>query len=95
MTLDMDRFVGRDMYARDDRKVGTVTRVSEDGEFVIVDRALAPDLFVPMDEVREAGDHLIVDRARSFLDDAPAVDSEPLSTFDRQRLEQYYQSRAA
>ena len=58
MTIDRHILVGRDVYARDDVKVGEVKGVTGDAEFVIVDRLLASDLLIPMDELHEVGGRL-------------------------------------
>ncbi len=47
MTIDRHILVGRDVYSRDDRKVGEVRGVTADAEFVIVARPLCEDLLVP------------------------------------------------
>ena len=95
MTIDRHILVGRDVYARDDEKIGELKGVSGDAEFVIVDRPLTSDLLIPMDEVHEVGGRLQLQRTKAYLDDAPEVDSEHMTLDDRQRLEEFYRTRAA
>jgi hypothetical protein len=95
MTIDRHILVGRDVYARDDEKVGEIKGVTADAEFIVVDRLLSADLLVPMDEVHEIGGRLEIRRARSYLDDAPEVDTERMTLDDRRRLEEFYRARAA
>jgi hypothetical protein len=95
MTIDRHILVGRDVYGRDDTKIGEVKGVTGDAEFVIVDRTLSSDLLIPMDELHEIGGRLEVQRTRSYLDSAPAVDPEDMTPEDRRRLEQFYRARAA
>ena len=66
-----------------------------DAEFVIVDRPLASDLLIPMDELHEIGGRLEIQRTKAYLDDAPEVDSDAMTLDDRQRLEEFYRTRAA
>ena len=95
MTMERRILVGRDVYARDDMNIGQIKGVSGDAEFVIVDRPLTGDLLIPMDELHEVGGRLEIRRTKSYLDDAPQVDSENMTLDDRQRLEEFYRSRAA
>ena len=95
MTLERHILVGRDVYARDDMKIGEIKGVSGDAEFVIVGRPLVRDLLIPMDELHEVGGRLEIRRTKSYLDDAPEVDSENMTLDDRQRLEEFYRPRAA
>ena len=95
MTIDRHILVGRDVYARDDEKIGEVLGVTGDAEFVIVDRPLASDLLIPMDEFHEVGGRLEIQLSRAYLDDAPVVDSDAMTLDDRQRLEEFYRTRAA
>jgi hypothetical protein len=96
MTLQRHVLVGRDVYARDDLKIGEVKGVSDDAEFVIIDRASTADLWIPMDEVHEADGRLRVNRTTSYLDDAPEIDRDRRLTLeDRQRLEQFFRAEAA
>ncbi len=95
MTIDRHILVGRDVYARDDVKIGEVKGVSGDAEFVIVDRPLSGHLLIPMDELHEVGGRLEIQRTKAYLDDAPEVDSEHMTLDDRQRLEEFYRTRAA
>jgi PRC-barrel domain len=95
VAIDRHILVGRDVYTRDGMRVGEVRRVSGDAEFVIVDRPLSGDLLLPMDELHEIGGRLEIQRTLSYLDDAPEVDSERMTLDDRQRLEEFYRTRAA
>jgi hypothetical protein len=95
MPIDRHILVGRDVYARDDMKIGEVKGVTGDAEFVIVDRTLSDDLLVPMDELHEIGGRLEIQRTKSYLDDAPEVDVDHMTLDDRQRLEEFYRARAA
>jgi len=95
MTIERHILVGRDVDARDDMMIGEIKGVSGDAEFVIVDRPLAGDLLIPMDELHEVGGRLEIRRTKSYLDDAPHVDSENMTLDDRQRLEEFYRPRAA
>jgi hypothetical protein len=95
MPIDRRILVGRDVYSRDDLKVGEVKGVTGDAEFIIVDRTLADDLLIPMDEIHEVGGRLEIGRAKSYLDDAPEVDADHMSADDRRRLEQFFRARAA
>ncbi len=95
MTIERHILVGRDVYARDDMNIGAIKGVSGDAEFVIVDRPLAGELLIPMDELHEVGGRLEIRLAKSYLDDAPEVDSENMTLDDRQRLEEFYRPRAA
>jgi hypothetical protein len=95
MPIDRHILVGRDVYSRDDMKVGEVRGVTADAEFVVVDRSLSEDLLVPMGEVHEVGGRLEIPRTRSYLDDAPEVDPDHMTLDDRRRLEQFYRQRAA
>jgi hypothetical protein len=95
MPIDRHILVGRDLYARDDMKIGEVKGVTGDAEFVIVDRPLSEDLLVPMDELHEIGGRLEIQRTKSYLDDAPEVDPDHMTVDDRQRLEEFYRARAA
>jgi hypothetical protein len=95
MTIDRHILVGRDVYGRDDMKIGEVTGVTGDAEFVILDRGLAKDLLIPMDELHEVRGRLEVRRTQSYLDSAPDVDPESMTPEDRQRLERFYRARAA
>ncbi len=94
MTIDRHILVGRDVYANDDVKVGEVRGVTGDAEFVIVDRSLASDLLIPMDELREVGGRLEIRHTKAHLDDAPEVDSDAMTLDDRQRLEEFYRRAA-
>ena len=95
MPIDRHILVGRDVYARDDMKVGEVKGVTGDAEYVIVDRFLAEDLLVPMDELHEVGGRLEIQRTKSYLDVAPEVDPDHMTVEDRQRLEEFFRARAA
>ena len=95
MTIERHILVGRDVYTRDDMNIGEIKGVSGDAEFVIVDRPLAGDLLILMDELHEVGGRLEIRRTKSYLDDAPEVDSENMTLDDRQRLEEFYRPRAA
>ena len=95
MPIDRHILVGRDVYARDDMKIGEVKGVTGDAEFVIVDRPLSDDLLVPMDELHEIGGRLEIQRTKSYLDDAPEVDPDHMTVDDRRRLEEFYRARAA
>jgi hypothetical protein len=95
MTSDRHILVGRDVYARDDVKVGELKGVTADAGYVIVDRPLSSDLLVPMDELHETGGRLEIGRTSSYLDDAPEVDPGDMTLEDRQRLEVFYRTRAA
>jgi hypothetical protein len=95
MTIDRRILVGRDVYARDEMEIGEVKGVTSDAEFVIVDRALSSDLLVPMGELHEIRGRLEIQRSKSYLDDAPEVDSEDMTIEDRQRREHFYPPRAA
>jgi hypothetical protein len=95
MTIDRHILVGREVFARDDMKVGEIKGVTGDAEFVIVDRSLSRDLLLPMDELHEVGGRLEIRRTKAYLDDAPEVDSGHMTLDDRQRLEEFYRTRAA
>ena len=95
MTIDRHILVGRDVYASDDLKVGGIKAVTGDAEFVIVSRPLSSDLLLPMDELHEIHGRLEIRRTRSYLDDAPEVQPDHLTLDDRQRLEEFYRTRAA
>jgi len=95
MTIDRHILVGRDVYGRDAAKIGEVTGVTGDAEYVIVSRRLSKDLLIPMGELREAEGRLEVGRTQSYLDHAPQVDPERLTPEDRLRLERFYGARAA
>ena len=95
MTIDRHILVGRDVHASDDVKVGEVKGVTGDAEFVIVDRPLAGELLIPMDELHEVGGRLETRHTKAYLDDAPEVDSDAMTLDDRQRLEEFYRTRAA
>lgn len=95
MPIDRHILVGRDVYARDDMRVGEVKGVTGDAEFVVIDRSFSADLLVPMDELHEVGGRLEIRRSKSYLDLAPAVDPEHMTVQDRQRLEQFFRARAA
>jgi hypothetical protein len=95
MPIDRHILVGRDVYARDDVKIGEVKGVTSDAEFVIIERTLSSDLLVPMDEFHEIGGRLEIDRTQSYLDSAPEVDKDDMTLEDRQRLERFFSARAA
>lgn len=95
MTINRHILVGRDVYARDDMKVGEVKGVTGDAEFVIIGRGLSKDLLIPMDELHETGGRLEIRRTKSYLDSAPEVDPDELTLEDRQRLERFFRARAA
>jgi hypothetical protein len=95
MAIDRHILVGRDVYARDDMKIGEVNGVTSDAEFVVIDRTLSSDLLVPMDELHEIGGRLQIDRTKSYLDSAPEVDKDDMTLEDRQRLERFFSARAA
>jgi hypothetical protein len=95
MPIDRHILVGRDVYSRDDVKVGEIKAVTADAEFVVVDRSLSEDLLVPTDDVHEIGGRLEISRTRSYLDDAPEVDPDRMTLDDRRRLEEFYRPRAA
>ena len=48
-----------------------------------------------MDELHEIRGRLEIRRTKSYLDDAPEVDSDDMTLEDRQRLERFYRPRAA
>ena len=95
MTIDRHILVGREVFSRDDMKVGEIKGVTGDAAFVIVDRASSGDLLLPMDELHEIGGRLEIRRTKAYLDDAPEVDSDNMTLDDRQRLEEFYRTRAA
>ena len=95
MPINRHILVGREVYARDDMKVGEVKGVTGDAEFVIIGRGFSSDLLVPMDELHEMEGRLQIPRTKSYLDSAPEVDSDHLTLEDRQRLERFYRARAA
>ena len=95
MTIDRHILVGRDVYSRDDLKVGEIKGVTGDAEFVIVTRSPGHDLLIPMDELHEIRGRLEIQRTRSYLDGAPDVQPDHLTLDDRQRLEEFYRTRAA
>lgn len=94
MPINRHILVGREVYARDDMKVGEVKGVTGDAEFVIIGRGLSNDLLVPMDELHEIGGRLQIERTRSYLDSAPEVDSDDLTLEDKQRLERFFRAAA-
>ena len=96
MPADIQGMMGRAVYARDDMKIGEVKGATDDSRYLIVDRPLSADLFVPVAEVLHSGDRLFVDRTSSYLDSAPDVGSRgSLSIEERRRLDLFYASRAA
>jgi hypothetical protein len=95
MPIDRRILVGRDVYSRDDLKVGEVKGVTGDAEFIVVGRTLSDDLLIPMDELHEVGGRLEIRRTRSYLDNAPEVDADNVSADDRRRLERFFRARAA
>ncbi len=95
MAINRHILVGRDVYARDDMKVGEVKGLTGDAEYVIIGRGLSSDLLVPLDELHEVGGRLEIRRSKSYLDGAPAVDADDLTLEDRQRLDKFFGARAA
>ena len=95
MTIYRHILVGRDVYSRDERKIGEIKGVTADAEFVIVDRPSSEDLLVPLGELHETDGRLETRCDASFLDGAPGVDPDHLTVDDRRRLEEFYRSRAA
>ena len=95
MTIDRHILVGRDVHSRDDLKVGEIKGVTGDAEFVIVSQPPSHDLLIPMDELHEIRGRLEIQRTRSYLDGAPDVQPDHLTLDDRQRLEEFYRTRAA
>ena len=95
MTIARHILVGRDVFARDDQKIGEIKGVTNDAEFVVVARSLSGDLLVPMEELHEMGGRLEIRCTASFLDGAPEVDVDHLTVDDRRRLEEFYRSLAA
>ena len=95
MTIDRHILVGRDVYSRDDLKVGEIKGVTGDAEFVIVSQPPSHDLLIPMDELHEIRGRLEIQRTRSYLDGAPDVQPDHLTLDYRQRLEEFYRTRAA
>lgn len=95
MTIERHILVGRDVYSRDDRRVGEIKGVTADAEFVVVDRPLSEDLLVPVEELHEAGGRLETRCDASLLGAAPHADPDHLTLDDRRRLEEFYRSLAA
>jgi hypothetical protein len=95
MTIERHILVGRDVYSRDDQRVGEVRGVTADAEFVIVARPLSGDLLVPMNGLHETGGRLETRCDASSLDGAPGADPDHLTLDDRRRLEEFYRSLAA
>ena len=95
MTIDRSILVGRDVYSRDDLKVGEIKGVTGDAEFVNVSRSPTRDLLMPMDELHEIHGRLEIRRTRSSLDDAPVVPPDHITLDARRRLEEFYRTRAA
>jgi hypothetical protein len=95
MTIDRHILVGRDVYARDDHKIGEIKGVTADAEFVVVGRSPSGDLLIPMEQVHEVGGRLETRHDASFLDRVPEVDPDHLTVDDRRRLEEFYRSLAA
>ena len=92
MTIERRILVGRDVYASDDLKVGVISGVSPDAEFIIVARSSSSDLLVPMDEMHEVGGRIEIGRSTAFLKRAPEADPEHLTLDDRKRLEEFYRA---
>jgi hypothetical protein len=95
MTIARHILVGRDVFTRDDKRVGEIKGVTTDAEFVVVARRLSGDLLVPMEELHEIGGRLEVRCDASVLDGVPKVDVDRLTVDDRRRLEEFYRSLAA
>jgi hypothetical protein len=95
MTIDRHILVGRDVYGRDDAKIGEIKGVTGDAEYVVVARRLSADLLIPMRELHESGGRLEIRRTQSYLDHAPDVDPEHMTPDDRLSIERFYGARAA
>ena len=95
MTIDRHILVGRDVYARDDMKIGEVTGVTGDAEYVIVEPDALQGPADPDGRAPRGEGRLEVERTQSYLDDAPDVDPEHMTLEDRLRLERFYGARAA
>jgi hypothetical protein len=90
-------YVGMELFALDDDKIGDVKNVTSDGQYLVIDRTMAKDCAVPISAVEHADGRLVLQYRKSFLDDAPSVDivDDDLTIEDRRRLDDYYLRRAA
>jgi hypothetical protein len=91
MALSPQGLVGRDVYARDDVKVGEVKELVGDGDYVLIKRSAFSRLVAPVAALESREERLVIGRTSSYLDMAPKVDTKrPLSQEDRELLDRYY-----
>ena len=90
-------YVGREVYSPDGEKLGEVRKVVQ-GDYMVIDRAMARDIVVPLSVLEQSSDRLVLPYTEQFLDDAPEVNIDldlGLSVEDRRELDYYYLHRAA
>ena len=96
MAVSPQDLVGREVYARDDIKMGTVKELVCEGECCVVRRSLLSKFVVPVKAIDSSGDRLLIPHTSSYLDMAPKVDTKhSLSAKDRSLLEDFYMPHAA
>jgi hypothetical protein len=96
MAVSPQDLVGREVYARDDVKMGTVKELVCEGECCLVRRSLLSKFVVPLKAFDSSGDRLLIPLTSSYLDMAPKIDTaHALSDTDRSLLEQFYMPHAA
>ncbi len=95
MAVSPQDLVGREVFARDGDKMGTIKELVYEGDYVVVRRLLSR-LVVPVRAIESSGDRLLIPHTSSYLDMAPKVDTKhPLSAEDRSLLEDFYMPHAA
>jgi sporulation protein YlmC with PRC-barrel domain len=96
MAFSTQDLLGREIYARDGVKLGTIKEVACEGECVLVQRGLFSKLVVPLTAIASSEERLVVPLSSSYLDAAPKVDvKKPLSAGERTRLGDFYTPHAA
>jgi ribosomal 30S subunit maturation factor RimM len=96
MAASPQDLVGREVYARDDTKMGTVKELVCEGEYCVVRRSVLSKLVVPVKAIESSGDRLLIPLTSSYLDMAPKIDTrQPLSEKDRSLLDDFFMPHAA
>ena len=95
MAVSPQDLVGREVFARDGDKMGTIKELVYEGDYVVVRRLLSR-LVVPVRAIDSSGDRLLIPHTSSYLDSAPKIDTKhPLSPRVRSLLEDFYMPHAA
>ena len=96
MSTSMQELIGRQVYSRDDVKIGEIKEVIFGGEYVLLRRSFVSELVVPVRAIERSGERLVIAHSSGYIDHAPQVDlKHELSAKDKARLDEFFALKAA